>query len=201
MALQADGRRPLVNRATQGTYPPGSVFTVVTMAAAMGQGGLTATSSFLCRGTWTGLGADWPKKCWLASGHGNIPLDRALTSSCDIAFYQVGLLLNGLSQDLLPAFARQCGFGALTGMEVEQQAGLVPDPAWKIQAKGEGWAPGDTVNLAQRLESVARPAGTTVLSEATVQGLAELPEDLGPVEELQVKGREGTVRAHRLPAP
>ncbi len=59
---------------------------------------------------------------------------------------------------------------------------------------------GDTVNLAQRLESVARPAGTTVLSEATVLGLTEPPEDLGPVEELQVKGREGTVRAHRLPA-
>ncbi|HSJ52954.1 MAG TPA: penicillin-binding transpeptidase domain-containing protein, partial [Anaerolineae bacterium] len=147
-SLQTDGRRPLVNRAAQGTYPAGSVFKVVTMAAAMEQGGLTAASSFLCRGTWTGLGADWPKKCWLASGHGNIPLDRALTSSCDITFYQVGLLLNGLSQDLLPAFARQCGLGALTGLEVEQQAGLVPDPAWKIQAKGEGWAPGDTVNLA-----------------------------------------------------
>ena len=58
---------------------------------------------------------------------------------------------------------------------------------------------GDTVNLAQRLESVARPAGTTVISEVTVDGLSERPADLGPVEELQVKGREGTVRAHRLP--
>jgi penicillin-binding protein 2 len=145
--LQADGRRPLVNRATQGTYPPGSVFKVVTMAAAMEQGGLTSASSFLCRGTWTGLGANWPKKCWLLSGHGNIALERALTVSCDITFYQVGLLLNGLSQDLLPSFARQCGLGVLTGIEVEQQAGLMPDPLWKIQAKGEGWAPGDTVNL------------------------------------------------------
>jgi len=60
---------------------------------------------------------------------------------------------------------------------------------------------GDTVNLAQRLESVARPAGTTVLSEATVEALSERPADLGPVEELQVKGREGTVRAHRLLTP
>jgi penicillin-binding protein 2 len=146
-SLQADGRRPLVNRATQGTYPPGSVFKVVTMAAAMEQGGLTAASSFLCRGTWTGLGANWPKKCWLLSGHGNIALERALTVSCDITFYQVGLLLNGLSQDLLPSFARQCGLGVRTGIEIEQQAGLMPDPAWKLQAKGEGWAPGDTVNL------------------------------------------------------
>jgi penicillin-binding protein 2 len=147
-SLQADGRRPLVNRATQGTYPAGSVFKVVTMAAAMEQGGLTANSSFLCRGTWTGLGADWPKKCWATSGHGNITLDKALTVSCDITFYQVGLFLNGLDQGLLPDFARKCGLGTLTGIEVEQQAGLVPDPAWKLQAKGEGWAPGDTVNLA-----------------------------------------------------
>lgn len=147
-SLQADYRRPLVNRATQGTYPPGSVFKVVTMAAGMEDGGLTAASSFLCRGTWTGLGPQWPKTCWLKSGHGNIRLDKGLTVSCDITFYQVGLMLNGLDQEVLPAYARQFGFGTRTGVEVEEEAGLVPDPAWKIQAKGEGWAPGDTVNQA-----------------------------------------------------
>lgn len=146
--LQADYRRPLVNRATQGTYPPGSVFKVVTMTAGMEDGGLTAASSFLCRGTWTGLGPEWPKTCWLRSGHGNVPLDKALTVSCDITFYQVGLMLNGLDQEVLPAYARKFGFGARTGVEVEENAGLVPDPAWKIQTRGEGWAPGDTVNLA-----------------------------------------------------
>jgi penicillin-binding protein 2 len=147
-ALQADPRRPLVDRATQGTYPVGSVFKIVTMAAGMEAGGLTAGSSFICRGTWTGLGPEWPKTCWLRSGHGNIRLDRALTVSCDITFYQVGLLLNGVGQSVLPDYARRFGLGALTGIEVEEDPGLVPDPAWKIQAKGEGWAPGDAVNLA-----------------------------------------------------
>jgi penicillin-binding protein 2 len=147
-SLQADRRRPLVNRATQGTYPAGSVFKIVTMGAGMEAGGLTAGSSFLCRGTWTGLGPEWRKTCWLKSGHGSIPLNRGLTVSCDITFYQVGLLLNGVGQDVLPEYARLCGMGMLTGIEVEESAGLVPDPAWKIQAKGEGWAPGDTVNLA-----------------------------------------------------
>ncbi|MGD8625580.1 MAG: penicillin-binding protein 2 [Anaerolineae bacterium] len=147
-SLQADYRRPLVNRATQGTYPPGSVFKVVSMAAGMGDGGLNASSAFICRGTWTGLGPDWPKTCWLKSGHGNISLEKALTVSCDITFYQVGLMLNGLGQQVLPGYARGFGFGALTGIEIEENAGLVPDPDWKIQAKGEGWAPGDAVNLA-----------------------------------------------------
>jgi len=145
--LQADGRRPLVNRATQGTYPPGSVFKIVTMATAMEKGGLTRDSTFTCQGTWTGLGPDWPKTCWLRTGHGQIRLDKALTVSCDITFYQVALLLNGIDQNLLPDYARRFGLGKLTGIEVEENPGLVPDPAWKLQTKGEGWAPGDTVNL------------------------------------------------------
>ena len=127
-SLQADYRRPLVNRASQGTYPPGSVFKIVTTSAGMEAGGLEANSTFLCRGTWTGLGPEWPKICWLKSGHGNIPLDKALTVSCDITYYQVGLLLNGVGQDVLPGYARSFGFGALTGIEVEEAAGLVPDP-------------------------------------------------------------------------
>lgn len=146
-SLEADARRPLVNRATQGTYPPGSVFKIVTMSTGMEAAGLTEASSFLCRGTWTGLGPEWPKVCWLRSGHGNIPLNKALTASCDITFYQIGLLLNGVDHGLLPDYARKFGFGALTGIEVEENPGLVPDPAWKIQTKGEGWAPGDSVNL------------------------------------------------------
>ncbi len=146
-SLEADRRRPLVNRATQGTYPAGSVFKIITMATGMQEGGLTGASSFLCRGTWTGLGPEWSKTCWLRSGHGNIPLNRALTVSCDITFYQVGLMLNGLGQEVLPDYARRFGLGARTGIEVEEEAGLVPDPAWKIQTKGEGWAPGDAVNL------------------------------------------------------
>ena len=145
--LQADGRRPLVNRATQGTYPPGSVFKTVTMAAALEKGGLTRESDFICLGTWTGLGPQWPKTCWVRSGHGHIQLDKALTVSCDITFYQVALLLNGIDQELLPGYARQFGLGQMTGIEVEENPGLVPDPAWKLQTKGEGWAPGDTVNL------------------------------------------------------
>lgn len=57
---------------------------------------------------------------------------------------------------------------------------------------------GDTVNLAQRLQDAARPAGTILLSEATVEGLTERPADMGPVEELSVKGRAAAVRARRL---
>jgi penicillin-binding protein 2 len=147
-ALQSDSRRPLVNRATQGTYPAGSVFKVVTMIAGMEAAGLTGNSAFICRGTWQGLGKDWLKTCWLSSGHGSIALKKALSVSCDITFYKVGLALNGVGTNVLPDYARSSGFGAASGIEIEEEPGLVPDPVWKVQNKGEGWAPGDAVNLA-----------------------------------------------------
>jgi penicillin-binding protein 2 len=169
--LQADGRRPLVNRATQGTYPLGSVFKIVTMMAGMEAGGLNADSSFRCRGTWAGLGPQWPKTCWLRSGHGNIRLDRALTVSCDITFYQVGLMLNGLDQAALPNYARSSGFGAPTGIEIEEDPGLVPDATWKFLSKGEGWAPGDAVNLAiGQGELLVTPLQTASLLAAVGNG-------------------------------
>jgi penicillin-binding protein 2 len=146
--LQADPGRPLVNRAAQGTYPAGSMFKVVTMAAGMGEGNLTGRSTFVCRGVWTKLGPQWTKRCWASRGHGTIALSKALSVSCDITFYDVGLLVDGIGHEVLPSYARQCGFGGLTGVEIEEETGLVPDPAWKVETKGEGWSAGDTVNQA-----------------------------------------------------
>ncbi len=148
LQLEDDPRHPLLNRATQGAYPAGSVFKIITMASAMEDAGLSADSTFDCDGVWYGLGPELPKTCWLSSGHGQISLSQALTVSCDITFYQVGLLVNDLDPELLPDYARQFGLGSRTGIEVEENAGMVPDPVWKMQAKGEGWAPGDAVNLA-----------------------------------------------------
>jgi class 3 adenylate cyclase len=59
---------------------------------------------------------------------------------------------------------------------------------------------GDTVNLAQRLQDLARPAGTTVLSAPTYEALHEQPQ-VEALGEQQVKGREGAVLAYRLVAP
>jgi penicillin-binding protein 2 len=170
-ALQNDPRRPLVNRATQGIYPAASIFKVVTMAAGMGQLGLTGESVFSCNGVWSGLGTGLTKTCWLRSGHGSISLADALVASCDVTFYEVGLMLNNLDPEALPEYARRCGFGALTGIEVEEASGLVPDPGWKVRTKGEGWAPGDTVNLAiGQGELLVTPLQVAVLMAAVGNG-------------------------------
>jgi penicillin-binding protein 2 len=147
--LVNDASRPLVNRATQGTYPLGSVFKIVTMAAALEEGGFTPGSTFNCPGIWYGLGKDWPKTCWLESGHGDVNLVQALTVSCDVTFYELGKRLYELDPNLLPEYARLFGLGAPIGLGVTREAGgLVPDPDWKMAELGEAWFPGDSVNLA-----------------------------------------------------
>ncbi len=59
---------------------------------------------------------------------------------------------------------------------------------------------GDTVNLAQRLQDLARPAGATVVSEATVRSLGEQSWDWDPLGSCAVKGRASPVVAYRLAA-
>jgi penicillin-binding protein 2 len=149
VALNADPNRPLLGRGTQGAYPPGSVFKIVTIAAGMEKLGLTADTPFFCSGTWDRLGENFIKTCWLETGHGNINLQDGLTQSCDVVFYDVGLALQNADPLILPDMARAFGLGSVTGIAgVDETPGLVPDPAWKLTEKGESWFPGDSVNLA-----------------------------------------------------
>lgn len=146
----SDPNHPLINRAVHGTYPCGSVFKIVTMAAALETAGMDADhTTFFCPGYWDGLGANYRKMCWKAEGHGTISLKDALTASCDVTFYTVGQTLDGIGPDVLPRYARAFGFGAPTGLDALTEAsGLVPDPEWKVNAVGQPWWVGDTVNLA-----------------------------------------------------
>jgi penicillin-binding protein 2 len=147
--LNADPNRPLLGRGTQGAYPPGSVFKIVTIAAGMENLGLTADTPFFCTGTWDRLGDQFIKTCWLETGHGNINLQDGLTQSCDVVFYDVGLALQNADPQILPDMARAFGLGSVTGIAgVDETPGLVPEPTWKLTEKGQRWFPGDSVNLA-----------------------------------------------------
>ncbi len=147
--LLADPRHPLFNRATQGTYPLGSVFKIVTMAAGMENGLVEPRTTFYCPGHWDGLGRANRKFCWLRSGHGTLTLEQGLVRSCDVVFYQVGYLLDGQDPELLPRYGRAFGLGEATGLrELPEATGLMPSPAWKQSTYLENWTSGDSVNLA-----------------------------------------------------
>ncbi len=147
-ALLTNPEQPLFNRAVQGLYPCGSIFKIVTMAAGLEAGGLMAERVFHCPGYWDGLGEMNRRNCWLETGHGDINLKDGLSASCNVVFYEVGALLDDIGRDILPTYGRAFGLGNFTGLrELQEVAGLMPDPNWKNLTYREAWGMGDTINL------------------------------------------------------
>ncbi len=148
IAVLNDPNQPLINRAIQGQYPAGSVFKIVTLAAALGPGNLGPDTTFNCPGYWDGLGEANRKFCWLETGHGDLSLKDGLTASCNVVFYNAGTALHNVAPGTLSEFGKAFGFGELTGMDALSEAeGLMPDPAWKQSVYQTYWSVGDTVNL------------------------------------------------------
>lgn len=135
-----------LNRATQGLYPPGSTFKVVTAAAGLRAGVIDDHTEVNCPGYF--IVGRRTAHCHRHSGHGVENLVGAIRDSCNVFFYDRSL---AMGIDALVAEARRFGFDEPTGVELlgETQNMLVPDPAWKARRMyGEGWYDGDTVNLA-----------------------------------------------------
>ncbi len=147
--LYTNPDRPLINRPTQGTYPPGSIFKTVSLTAALETIKLPPETSYVCTGKWTGLGQEFEKTCWLETGHGNINIIDGLTQSCNIVFYEVGLALHRNNPQTLPDWARAFGLGQPTNIfGLEESTGVIPDNAWKQANLNEPLFDGDAVNAA-----------------------------------------------------
>ncbi len=137
-----DEGRPLNNRASQGQYPPGSIFKVMMAAAALETKTVTPSTSIYCNG-----GYQFGRRVyhdWKAGGHGAVDLRHALVQSCDVYFYTVG---QRMGIETIASFAHQFGLGEETGIELpSERVGIVPSEAWKQKAKNEAWLPGETVS-------------------------------------------------------
>ena len=134
---------PFLNRALA-AYVPGSIFKIVTATAGLEKGRITPNSSFVCSGVFE-LGGH-PFRCWREGGHGPEDLSQALTHSCNVYFYHLGLLLG---VDAIHETAKSYGLGQLTGIGLTGEApGLVPSRRWKLQSIRESWYDGETVNFA-----------------------------------------------------
>jgi penicillin-binding protein 2 len=137
------------DRAAQGTYPPGSTFKPVTMAAGLEVGGYKPTSTFFDPGYWDGFGVAFRKFNWKEGGDGTIDLQTGLSASNNTVFYEVGKTVEQVDSFALPTMARAFGLGLTTGITgVTEVAGVIPDPDWKLKNINEVWTPGDGVNMA-----------------------------------------------------
>jgi len=138
-----DPRKPLMNRAIQNQYPPGSTFKPITALAALENGIVDDDTSFFCSGS---LFFGRTFRCWKEGGHGSVSLHRAIVESCDVYFYEIG---KRISIDTIAEYASAFGLGSPTGVELDGEvSGIVPSTKWKLRAKKEKWYQGETLNAA-----------------------------------------------------
>lgn len=139
--LKSDPGHPLLNRAIQGQYPPGSVFKLIVAASGLENGTLTPKSKYRCLGTYR-----FGKKkfrCWREWGHGVLDLEQAIVQSCDVFFYNAG---KELGIDRIAETAHKFGLGLATGIDLlSEKPGLIPTTSWKEEYIKEPWIPGETI--------------------------------------------------------
>lgn len=139
-----------MNRATQGRYPPGSTFKIITAIAGLRAGAIDPHETHLtCPGYYMVGARSFP--CHNHSGHGDVDLRKAIAQSCNVFFYKIGL---EIGPDLVATEAERFGFGEPTGIELPAEAAagfgpfVVARPKWKQDNIKERWYPGDTANTA-----------------------------------------------------
>lgn len=147
-ALAADENNPLMNRAVQGLYAPGSTFKLVTAAAALEEGFLTPETQILDTGRYTYYDSPQPQ-CWLyrqeGRTHGLETVSEAIADSCNIFFYDAG---RRVGIETLGDYARALGLGEKTGIELAgEQAGVVAGPAYTASIGGT-WYEGSVLSAA-----------------------------------------------------
>ena len=117
-SLRTDERRPLYNKALQGTYPPGSTWKLATTAIGLETGTVKMTDKMPipCTGGMQ-FGSRY-FRCWKPEGHGFLDLKGAIAKSCDVYFYQLGLRL-GIAR--LVAGGVAIGFDKKAGIDLPEE--------------------------------------------------------------------------------
>ena len=142
--LNTDGN-PLRNRATTGTYAPGSTFKPCTAVAALETGAVSLTEKVNCPGLWYYPNTHDYTKCAVYPGrHGKVNITKALEVSCNCFFCEMGYRL-GI--DTLSEYATAFGLGQSTGIELGEETGVLAGPEHSA-AVNQMWYGGNTVQAA-----------------------------------------------------
>lgn len=134
---------PLLNRCAAGTYTPGSILKPIVAFAALENHKINASTSVDCPGYYA-IGQA-RISCWLKRGHGTLNVREALRHSCNVFFCHVG---RGMGEAYIFHMAAAMGLGRKTEIALDyENAGLLPDSAWKRQRFDQPWYDGDTANM------------------------------------------------------
>lgn len=140
--LSSDPAAPLYNRATKGTYSPGSTFKMNTAIAGLQTGTITPHTQIYDRALYDKY-SGYEYKCWTYPGsHGTLNVTTAIQNSCNYFFYSVGV---DTGIDSISHYAKLFGLGQPTGIELEENTGVLASREYKETVVGESWYPGDTL--------------------------------------------------------
>ena len=146
--LYTDKQKPMFNRAISGTYPPGSVFKMVTAVAGMEEKAVKQGEIIEDKGVYKYYNQSF--NCWVWSDqgrtHGRINISQAIMHSCNYYFYEIG---KRIGIDKLYKYGKNFGLGEYTGIELTGEAkGVLANKKYKEKTFDEEWYPGDTVQAA-----------------------------------------------------
>jgi penicillin-binding protein 2 len=168
--LLVDPRKPLVNKAAQGLYPPASTYKIATALSALEGGVLALSDRFFCGGSIDLPGRNQKKYCWIyPAGHGWLNVTEALQHSCDVFFYEAA---KRAGVDRIVRTAAKLGFGKSTDAGLpEESPGLLPTPGWRLERTGKPWTIGDTYNLGiGQGDMLATPLQLAVMTARVANG-------------------------------
>ena len=133
-------RAPLINKAADGLYAPGSTFKPIVALAALEAHSITADDRINCPG-YLDYG-DRRYHCWKSGGHGMLDLQGGIKNSCDVFFYETA---RRTGIDRIAAMANRFGLGVSLDIDLPGvRTGLVPTREWRMK-QGKPWNVGDTI--------------------------------------------------------
>ena len=145
--LNESGDKPMINRALNGAYPPGSTFKPFMALAALTYGKRTASQTIADPGGFNFGGHFFrdDKK----GGHGTVDMYKSIAVSCDTYYY---LLANDMGIDNISRFMGDLGFGSRTGIDIDGESeGILPSQEWKKRRfkrpEQQKWYAGETISI------------------------------------------------------
>ncbi|MDI6749576.1 MAG: penicillin-binding protein 2 [Pseudomonadota bacterium] len=146
-ALNEAADKPMINRALNGAYPPGSTFKPFMALAALHYGKRRPEQAIVDPGGFNFGGHFFrdDKK----GGHGMVDMYKSIVVSCDTYYY---MLANDMGIDNIAAFMGELGLGSKTGIDIEGESeGVLPSPAWKKKRfkrlEQQKWYAGETISI------------------------------------------------------
>jgi penicillin-binding protein 2 len=182
-SLTDDDHRPLANKTVSGAYPPGSTFKMVTALAALTAGVTTPETKVSCPGH-----IEFGERrfhCWKRAGHGTVRLERSLSESCDVYYYDMA---QKVGIEKIAEMGRKLGLGQRFDIPMSAiTEGSMPTKSWKLERYKQEWRIGDTINASIGQGYVlASPLQLAVMTARIASGRSVQPRLIRMVRDQEV---------------